>query len=137
MTESQVSWRKAELDQDDGHAHYDVEFYVGSAEYDYEIGALDGSVWSVDVDREKAPASSASASAASQSGDIGAEEAKSAALAHAGFTASQVTRLQSEQDWDDGRLEYEVEFHADGLEYDYTIDGTTGTVLEHQVDQDD
>lgn len=151
LTESQVSWQKVELDEDDSRAHYDVEFYVGGVEYDYEIGALDGAVWTVDVEQEKTPAASVPAdsepipapttsqpaSSADQSGDIGGEQAKSAALAHAGLTASQVSWLKAERDWDNGRLEYEVEFKANGLEYEYTIDGVTGAVLEHEVDRND
>ena len=58
-------------------------------------------------------------------------------MAHAGLTESQVTGLKAERDQDDGRLQYEVEFKADGLEYEYTIDGSTGAVLEHEKDQND
>ncbi|MFR1052589.1 PepSY domain-containing protein [Intestinimonas butyriciproducens] len=32
---------------------------------------------------------------------------------------------------------YEVEFQADGIEYEYTIDGADGAVLEHETDYDD
>lgn len=67
---------------------------------------------------------------------IGAQQAKEIALKHAGRTASQVVGLQAERDWDDGRMEYEVEFKANGLEYD-TIHGETGAVLEHEADRDD
>ena len=39
---------------------------------------------------------------------IGAEKAKSVALAHAGVSQSQVTRLRCELEKDDGRWEYQV-----------------------------
>ena len=42
-----------------------------------------------------------------------------------------------EQDWDGGRLEYEVEFKAGGKEYEYTIDCATGAILEYETDWDD
>jgi len=95
------------------------------------------------VNREReddVPAASQSASpvpSQSKTDDIGAEKAKDIALKHAGLTASQVVGLQAEKDWDDGRMEYEVEFKANGLEYDYTIHGETGAVLEHEADRDD
>ena len=40
-------------DVDDGTAVYDVEFYVGNKEYDYEIQAADGTIRSQDADIEQ------------------------------------------------------------------------------------
>ena len=40
--------------------------------------------------------------------------------------------MKVKQDWDDGRLEYEVEFESGRMEYEYTIDGTTGAILEYE-----
>ena len=45
-----------------------------------------------------------------------------------------MTVRKVEPDWDDGRLEYEIEFLAGWLEYEYTIDGATGSVLEYERD---
>ena len=42
-----------------------------------------------------------------------------------------------ERDYDDGRLEYEVEFKSGGMEYQYKIDGVTGSILEYEQDRDD
>ncbi len=70
-------------------------------------------------------------------GDIGADGAKAAALTHAGLSESQVSHLEVERDWDDGRLEYEVEFKCGGYEYEYTISGTSGAVLDHEMEWDD
>ena len=64
--------------------------------------------------------------------DIGAEKAKSIALNHAGVSASQTTELKVERDTDDGVLEYEVEFKAGGMEYEYKIDARTGGVLTYE-----
>ena len=43
------------------------------------------------------------------------EAAESAALGHVGLSESQVAGLRSERDYDDGRLEYEVEFRSGGM----------------------
>lgn len=75
--------------------------------------------------------------ATSQTQDVGQETAKAAALTHAGLTESQVTGMKVEQDWDDGRLEYEIEFKFGGMEYDYTIDGATGTIISCEKEIDD
>lgn len=125
--------RSVKLDRDDGKLHYDVEFFISGYEVDYKIDAYSGDITSWDTDYE-APRSTSSASA---SGDIGADKAKAIALSHAGLSEAQVSRLRAEKDKDNGRLEYEVEFSADGMEYDYTIDAATGSILEHEKDKDD
>lgn len=64
------------------------------------------------------------------------EEAKAAALAHAGLTADQVKFSRTEFEYDDGRPEYEVEFRKDDTEYDYTIHAETGAVLKYDQEFD-
>ena len=58
-----VTFIKAELDNEDGRAVYEIEFYSGNVEYDYDIDALSGEVISNDFDIEdySIPAQSAAA----------------------------------------------------------------------------
>ncbi len=70
-------------------------------------------------------------------GDMGAEAATAIALNDAGFAKSEVLGLQVERDYDDGVLEYDIEFHHGVNEYDYTIDAGTGDILEKSVDIED
>lgn len=65
------------------------------------------------------------------------EEAIAIALKDAGFTENQVTRLRTEFDYDDGRPEYEVDFHQGGFEYDYEINAETGAILSRDKDRED
>ena len=137
VTASQVQNLRVERDYDDGRLEYEIEFYVGTTEYDYVISGVDGTILEQDVEQEGGshttqPTQPTQPSAGS---DIGAEKAKSIALSHAGFTASQVQRLKVEKDYDDGRLEYEVEFYAGTTEYDYTISGTDGTILSQDKEE--
>ncbi len=127
---------KIELDLDNGNLHYDVEFYIDGFEVDYEIDANTGAVLSWDTEYE-GPVPSPDVPAVSTDIDIGKDAAISAALNHAGLTKDQVSRLKAERDRDDGRLEYEIEFKCGGMEYEYTIDAYTGSVLEHEKDWDD
>ena len=127
VSQSQATDMKVKQDWDDGRLEYEVEFWVGSTEYNYTIDAADGSVIGYDTEKH----------ASASSTDIGAEAARSAALGHAGLSESQVTGLRSERDYDDGRLEYEVEFRSGGMEYEYTIDGASGAILEYEKDWDD
>ena len=78
---------------------------------------------------EPAPAIQSSGQA-SDSAYIGVEAAKSAAFAHAGLDASQVTMGEVDFDYEDGRMVYELEFYASGAEYEYDIDASTGAVVK-------
>lgn len=69
------------------------------------------------------------------SATISEEEARNIALEDAGLTADQVTFVKSNIDTDDGRNRYDVEFYtADGVEYDYEIDPSSGEILEYDFD---
>lgn len=90
------------------------------------------------VQEEPAVGASAAAGGGTDNagGDIGADRAKAAALAHAQLNEGDVRFVKTELDHDDGRAEYEVEFYYGKLEYSYTIDAVTGSILEYDVDRD-
>lgn len=64
------------------------------------------------------------------------EQAKEIALEKAGFAEDQVRRMKIEKEFDDGRLEYEVEFYVNGVEYSCDIDLNTGNITDYDVDFD-
>ncbi len=67
---------------------------------------------------------------ASDKGYIGREAALSAALSHAGITQTAVSgHHEAELDYEHGTMVYELEFYADGREYEYDIDAVTGEVV--------
>lgn len=78
------------------------------------------------------PATAPETSASGES--ITEDQAKAIALEHAGLTEADVSRLEVRRDFDDGRQEYDVEFHADRLEYEYEIDAVTGKILSFDKD---
>lgn len=67
---------------------------------------------------------------------IGADLAKQIALDHAQLNEGDVRFIKAELDYDDGRMEYEVEFYLGRTEYDYTIDAVSGDILKYDVDRD-
>ena len=135
LTASQVTFTKAQQDWDDGRMVYDVDFYTSTAKYDYEIAA-DGTVLQREQEKFVTGTSSTGTGTTNNGSYIGVEKAKSIALANAGLSASQVTFVKAQQDWDDGRMEYEIEFYYGGMKYEYTILATNGTILDMDVDRD-
>ena len=142
VKESDTTYCNAWLEYDDGRAEcYEVEFMVGSTRYECKVALTSATV--IECEQENYGGSTASNQSSGQSGgasasstDIGAEKAKSIALSHAGVSASQASQLKAERDMDDGVLEYEVEFKAGGIEYEYTIHGGTGQILKYESDRD-
>ena len=62
------------------------------------------------------------------------EAAEAIALAHAGFTAEQVTGLHTNYEIDDTIPQFDVEFHVGRVEYDYEIHAETGEILSFSMD---
>ena len=60
---------------------------------------------------------------------IDLDAAKAAAIEAAGFSEADVTFVSAELDRRNGIEFYDIDFHANGKEYDYDIDAFTGTVI--------
>ena len=150
---SQVTMGEVDFDYEDGRMVYELEFYANGAEYEYDIDASTGAVvkFSQEGGRTQTSSSAGSGGASgnvssgagsgtAQSGaggtsaDIGREAALAAALNHAGVSQDQVYGLEVKQEYDDGRLEYEIEFKTGGWEYEYTISAADGTILDYERD---
>lgn len=67
---------------------------------------------------------------------ITANDAKDAALKHAGLTESQVSDVDIDLDRDNGKLIYEVDFNSGNTEYDYDINAETGEVISADKSKD-
>ena len=131
LTEEEVTFTKEKLDWDDGVAVYDIDFYTADREYEYEINAATGVIMDRSVELFRHPGGAGTASL------IGEEKAKETAAAHAGFSVDEVFFTKIKLEEEDGRLEYEIEFYKDRIEYEFTIDAAAGTVLEYESEYDD
>ena len=137
VKESKVSNLVIKKEKDNGKYEYHVEFRSGNKEYDFEISAETGKILDYDVEVEEEKPVEKPVEKEESTNDIGKEKAKSIALSHAGLKESQVTKLEVERDVDDGKIEYSVEFKADGKEYSYEISGTSGKILDYESERDD
>ena len=132
-----VTFHSVSLEEDDGRRVYDVEFYSGSTEYDYEIDAATGDILSYDNDVENfsIPQQSAQNPQGAATGSyIGDDAAKAAALQRAGLTEDQVRWEKCELDEDDGRFSYELEFSSGQHEYECEVEAFTGEILNFEQD---
>ena len=62
------------------------------------------------------------------------EEARQIALEHAQLTEEEVTFFQTERDWENQRVVFDIEFMHGLAEYDYEIDEATGEILSFDND---
>ncbi len=132
-------WVDVDPELDERTPCYEVELHTAWGNYEYRIDAYTGAVLSgkaniladaPSAEATSAPAESTPAPDTARTGDIGEEAAKAAALAQAGLTEADVTWIKFKWDRDDGRLEYEVEFRTDGMEYECTVDAATGDIRD-------
>ena len=150
---SQVTMGEVDFDYEDGRMVYELEFYANGAEYEYDIDASTGAVVKSSQEGGRTQTgsgagsggasgnvSSGAGSGTAQSGaggtsaDIGREAALAAALNHAGVSQDQVYGLEVKQEYDDGRLEYEIEFKTGSWEYEYIISAADGAILDYERD---
>jgi len=122
VAEADAAFIKAELERDDGRAYYEIKFRAGNAVYEFEINAETGAVEDSEVDRDKTASTEPTVK-------LTAEEAKTAALLHAGVKAEDARFIKVELDYDDGRAVYEVEFVSADTEYEYEISAETGDLI--------
>ena len=125
---SEASFTKTKLDYDDGREEYDIEFLSDDYEYEYEIDSQSGAVLSNSKEARKRQTISAA------EGRLTLDDAKNAALDHAGVSASDATFTKTKLDYDDGREEYDIKFYVGGWKYEYTIDAVTGEIIEFDIE---
>lgn len=183
LAREDVTFTNVEQDTEGGVPVYEFEFYGSGVEYEYEINAQTGAIYSKSMvtyvgqgsvsptpppaqtnppartdppAQSTAPAPTARPTApqpssgftppepptppASQSqqpssqSKITADQAKSAALADAGLSASDVQYIKAELDRENGTWVYEVEFQTSTHEYEYEINAHTGAVYSKSVE---
>ena len=134
LAEKDVTFVKVELELEDNRLVYDVEFYSGNVEYDYDIDAVSGAIVSADKDIENyvIPAQPSTEAKASE---ISVEKAKQIALSHAGVGSARFTKAKI--DYENGVKVYEIEFKVENMEYEYDINVLNGAIVSSSAEIDD
>ena len=135
VTQEQATIYKVKADRENGREVYDVEFAVGSTEYDYEIAQDTGEILSYDSDVEGwTPATGQNQTSSQTAGEITRDQAIQLVLERVpGATSADV---KIEEDYDDGRKVYEGEVYYDRAEYEFEIT-SGGNFIEWSVDYKD
>ena len=138
LAEKDVTFVKVELEFENNRLVYDVEFYSGNVEYDYEIDAANGAILSVDKDIENyviPTQPSKEAPSKAHVSEISVEEAKQIALSHAGVGSARFTKAKI--DYENGIKVYEIEFKVGNMEYEYDINVSNGAIISSSAEIDD
>ena len=138
LAEKDVTFVKVEIEFENNRLVYDVEFYSGNVEYDYEIDAANGAILSVDKDIENyviPTQPSKEAPTKAQVSEISVEEAKQIALSHAGVGSARFTKAKI--DYENGIKVYEIEFKVGNMEYEYDINVSNGAIISSSAEIDD
>ena len=134
LAEKNVTFVKVELEFEDNRLVYDVEFYSGNVEYDYDIDAVSGAIVSADKDIENYVIP-AQPSTEAQATEISVEKAKQIALSHAGVGSARFTKAKI--DYENGVKVYEIEFKVGNMEYEYDINVVNGAIVSSSAEIDD
>ena len=124
------------VDTDDGKTVYELDFRVGSTEYEYEIDAATGKILKAEKEIDDDAAASSEKPFVPTPEMIGESKAKTTAFAHAGVSAADVTDYEFKVDTDDGKTVYELDFRVGSTEYEYEIDAATGKILKAEKEID-
>ena len=118
---------KSKLDYEDGRQVYDIEWYAGGAKYDYEIAADTGEIISSAYEEKTMGADSRNVT-------VSEADAKKTALDRVSG-ATDKNLYEWKLDYEDGHPEYEGKIIYGGTEYEFTIDASTGSVMEWDAEK--
>lgn len=120
---------KSKLDYEGRRQVYEIEWYADGKKYDYEIAVDTGEILSSAYDEKTSGLSVSNSSNVT----VSEADAKQTALGRVSG-ATQKDIYEWKFDYDDGRPEYEGKIIYGGTEYDFTIDASSGTVIEWETE---
>ena len=120
---------KSKLDYEGRRQVYEIEWYADGKKYDYEIAVDTGEILSSAYDEKTSGLSVSNSSNVT----VSEADAKQTGLGRVSG-ATQKDIYEWKFDYDDGRPEYEGKIIYGGTEYDFTIDASSGAVIEWEAE---
>lgn len=151
VSRDDASFLRTELDSKDKVPHYEIDFLAGGKEYDYEVAVSDGRILESESESVEKPTATKPAASKPEvtkggvdinepttegNGYISVDQAKTKALKDAGVKAADAVFEKAEFDGDDLIPHYDIEFYADGYEYDYEINAKNYNVIEKSKERE-
>ena len=134
IAESDVLSLKISKDKENGADIYDVDFTTKDRSYDYDVLRNSGEIINSSYEVLSASNTGETNSSAGTASAITQDQAKAIALEDAGVQESDAQFIRVQEDYDDGRAVYEIEFYANGTEYDYEIAKDSGAIVKCDYD---
>lgn len=115
--------------------YYTVEFTVEGVKYTYRINSENGDIEKLAINDQTVNKNNVPVPPTNPTSNyIGADRAKEIVFADLGVAETDVTALEVEFDFDDGKYLYEIEFTYGGKEYDYEIVAESGEIYKVEAD---
>ncbi len=142
--EDDIYFESTDLELEEGQ--YDISLYYNNTEYEYKIDAKNGRViytdyvnssnqnngtTNQDTNNQNTQNNSQTNSTATA---ISLDKAKQIAFEHAGVTEADINLTKAQNEMDDGKEVYEIEFYYNNQEYDYKIDANNGEIISYDRD---
>lgn len=143
-----VSRIEVDLDYENGRMVYELEFFYQNTSYEIEVDAIAGEIakYEYEARRENntevtpqitptyVPQSTPIAQAPSNTATITVEQAINLAMNHAGVNRNDAYDIDAEYEREGY---YDVDFKANGYEYNYDVDASNGSILRSKKEADD
>ena len=143
-----VSRIEVDLDYENGRMVYELEFFYQNTSYEIEVAAISGEIakYEYEARRENntevtpqvtptyVPQSTSITQAPSNNATITVEEAINLAMNHAGVNKNDAYDIDAEYEREGY---YDVDFKANGYEYNYDVDASNGSILRSKKEIDD
>ncbi len=128
---SDVDSVRVKEDWDWGRTVYEIEFYAGTTEYDYDIAKDSGEILQADYEVH-----GGYRGGRGQSGSYALSYGDAVNKVLARVPGATEQNLRMKRDHDHGRATYEGELRYNGYEYDFELDAETGEFLEWNSERD-
>lgn len=136
------------MDYENGRMVYELEFFCGGSELEYEIDAKTGEIIKSrsetkgkaeqkQQEKQKKQEKQEKQTTPDNGEYIGEDAARSIALENAKVGSNSISGYKCRLEREDGRMVYEIDFKSGGLEYEYEIDAASGSILKQDKERDD
>lgn len=119
----------------DENQTFKVEIFVDNIKYVYIINITTSSIEKITINDVNVDINSQPSSPYDKNNNsyIGIDKAQEIAFTDANCQLEQLSKLETEFDFDDGKYLYEVEFEYNFTKYEYDIDAITGNIYQKDV----